>query len=151
MVSDSNNLSVVDSNLLRERGREAKLKQKRFHIAAHNNREGARSEVSMYTIDEKNRVTQLCDETIQTDLTLPLWNKHVSQNLIDSSDRTRRKSTRFQQVDIGGKEMMLFNKALRDLETSGAISSSLIEILYQGFNGCLNTAVIQEQSKSIKL
>lgn len=136
--------------MLRERGRENKLKKRRFHIGATNIREGARSEVSVYTPDTKTKISQSIDIVTQTELSIPIWGKQKLN--LDSSDRTTRTSTRFNEIySLKNKEVTVFNKALKDLVSSGAISASILPILKEGFEDCLKAALDVEQSKSHKL
>ena len=127
---------MVDANLLRERGREAKLKKKRFQLKNPHMREGARSEVSMYTPETKTGMTHGHNMITQTDLTLPVSFKARNISLpIDSSDRTRRASTRVLGNDyLDAKEFNLLNKALKDLTLSGTIPLQIQELLRNGFS-----------------
>lgn len=72
----------------------------------------------------------------QTDLSFPVVRANKSQAPIaGSSDRTSRASTRMKSnAPNGNKDKLSFDKTLKDLANSGAISPCLLDILKEGFN-----------------
>ncbi|CAI2361945.1 unnamed protein product [Moneuplotes crassus] len=137
IISAGNKLNMVDSNLLRERGREIKIKKKKFHISSKPNREGARSEVSIYTPDTKTPATTYIDMKTQTEMCL-LPQPKIQSIVIDSSEPTMRKSCRSQNP-----EMVNFIKLLKDLIRSGNIHTSVLT----AFNESYDPSIYEKLSK----
>jgi len=152
-ASYHNNISMVDANMLREQGREIKLKNKRFSIASNIHRESARSEVSQYTPDTKRNIGIGKQWYVQTELSLPNWNsKNTDVSLINSSARTKRASTRISEIEhLSNSEVISFNKTLWDLATSGAIAPSLFDFLNEGFSMWIKRCLSHEKENNKKL
>jgi hypothetical protein len=148
--SFNNKISFVDAKMLREKGREIKLKNKRFHYVANMIREGARSQAS--TNSNANCAhTESLSKHVQTNLSLPIRFEHeLYQNDVNSSERTMRKSTRIMQNEYNNdKAVKIFMKVLEDLSNSEIFPKEILVYIQEGFHSCLGHILDQANKKIV--
>lgn len=138
-------ISVVDSNMLRERGKDLKLKNKRrFHISGKSQRSDSQSEIIRYTpVSKRSELSASATK----DQKLVSVEENIKRQLKEIEERTTRASTRGKDVKcFDEKRMAVFTKALRDLADSGCISNSLVTLLKEGFEDCVRRMVTHERT-----